>query len=137
MEVCVTNLPASATRLAEYQTTQARDHICSSVIRYCREGWPEKRDVEPDLRPYWKVRGELTVDKDNLLLYGKCIVVKTPPEEDTGEDSRWTPGNTEMPTPSKHSSLVARTLSSSGEHGETVPNMCQRLRPSKGTNDPC
>ena len=75
METCVAHLPASAGRLEEYQKAQAEDPICSATMSYCRKGWPEKRDMEPDLRPYWKARGELTVDKNNLLLYGKRIVV--------------------------------------------------------------
>lgn len=75
MEVCVAHLFASTERLFEYQRQQAEDHICSTIINYCRTGWPEKNDVGADLGPYWKARGELTVDKNNLLLYGKCIFV--------------------------------------------------------------
>ena len=74
MELYVTHLPASTERLNEYRKAQAEDHICSSVVKYCRNGWPEK-NLGSDIKPYWKVRGELTVDKDNLLLFNKRIVV--------------------------------------------------------------
>ena len=75
MDLCVYHLPASKERLDEYRKSQATDPICSSVIKFCRHGWPEKSRIEPDIRPYWLVHGELTFDNNNLLLYGKRIVV--------------------------------------------------------------
>ena len=74
MDLYVAHLPASTERLNEYRKAQAEDHICSSVVKYCRNGWPEK-NLGSDIKPYWRVRGELTVDKDNLLLYNQRIVV--------------------------------------------------------------
>ena len=75
MELCVDHLPASIKTRDDYQQAQIEDSICSSVVRHCQQGWPEKRNVTIELRPYWKARGELTVDKNNLLLHGKRIVV--------------------------------------------------------------
>lgn len=74
MEVCVADLPASKTQLAEYRASQTTDPICSIVTNYCRHGLPSKDEVEAMARPYWNVRGELTMCKD-LLLYGRMIVV--------------------------------------------------------------
>ena len=74
MEVCVTDLPASNSRLDEYRASQVTDPICSAIFNYCRNGWPVKDEVEAKMRPYWIVRGELTVCKD-LLLYRRQIVV--------------------------------------------------------------
>ncbi len=127
MEVCVTHLPASAKRLDEYQKAQAVDRVCSSVISYCQEGWPERDNVGADLRPYWKACGELTVDKNNLLLYGKRIVVPKLFQRQTLEKIHAGHQGIEMSTPSQHSSLVARTLSRNREHGEAVPDVRQRL----------
>ena len=45
------------------------------MIRYCEDRWPEKDSIESNIRPYWKARSELTVDRNNLLLHGKCIIV--------------------------------------------------------------
>lgn len=39
------------------------------------QGWNNRKGIETDLRPYWKVCGELSVDRKGLLLHGKCIVV--------------------------------------------------------------
>ncbi len=68
MEAYVHHLPASMERLDKYWEMKAEDHMCSSVIDYCRKGWPEKNIIKA-------AQGDLPVDKDNLLFYGKCIVV--------------------------------------------------------------
>lgn len=60
MEMRISNLPASTERLTEYQRSQAKDPVCSSVIAYCQRGWSGKRNIETSVPPYWKVRGELT-----------------------------------------------------------------------------
>ena len=75
MDVCVTHLPASRRKLDNYKKAQCTDYVCSSVIRYCCEGWPEKKNLEFVFIPYWKGRGELTLGKNNLLLYNDRIVV--------------------------------------------------------------
>ena len=74
MEVCVKHLPATQQRLSQYKQAQSVDPVCSSVMKYCRSEWPDRHYVEPALKPYWKVRGELTIHMD-LLLYGRRIVV--------------------------------------------------------------
>jgi len=67
------HLPASQQRLQEYQKAQATDPICSRVITYCKSEWP-KCCNDSELKPYWTVRGNLTLH-DELLLYGGRIVV--------------------------------------------------------------
>eukprot|EP00731_Ephydatia_muelleri_P011637 Em0006g531a len=53
---------------------QLADPLCSTIMNYCRDGWPERHKAEPPLKPYWKVQGDLTIH-DNLLLFQKRIVV--------------------------------------------------------------
>ena len=43
-------------------------------MKLCLDGWPERHKIEPALKLYWKVQGELSVH-NNLLLFQKCIVV--------------------------------------------------------------
>ena len=74
MEAYVAHLPASSERIHQYRLAQANDPICSSVIACCQKGWP-KKSLDAQLAPYWKARGELTVDNNGLLLYNKRIVV--------------------------------------------------------------
>ena len=74
MDAVVSTLPASAQQLQMYCKSQAEDSECARVQEYCRNGWPEKRFVEPDILPYWKARSSLSMHKD-LLLYEHRIVV--------------------------------------------------------------
>ena len=57
-----------------YQKVQQGDEVCSEVILYCKGTWPNKFQIEHELRPYWKTRNELTVH-NYLLLMGQRIVV--------------------------------------------------------------
>ena len=76
MHACVANLPASQGRLKNFLDAQKSDKVCTLVAEYCRKGWPKKHNVTELVRPYWEVRGELTLCND-LLLYNTCIVVST------------------------------------------------------------
>ena len=67
-------VPATEQHLNTYWCAQGQDLVCQQVIKYCRKGWPRKRLVKPDIAPYWKVRGSLTVC-NWLLLYDHQIVV--------------------------------------------------------------
>ena len=69
----IASLPASQQRLLGYQNAQAADSICSRIITYCKSGWPRSCN-DSDLKPYWNVRGNLTLH-DELLLHGGRIVV--------------------------------------------------------------
>ena len=54
------SLPATE-RLNMYRCGQEQDPVCKEVIEHYRKGWPRKGLVKPDIAPYWKVRGSLTV----------------------------------------------------------------------------
>ena len=58
------------------------DSLCSQVIKYCQSSWPEKHMIQSSLKPYWTVRGELTVC-NNLLLFNKRIVVRESLKKET------------------------------------------------------
>ena len=79
MELTVTTLPTKEERRDEYREAQARDSTCSAIMKQCQKGWSdEKFRHHPDLRPYWKARGDLTLDKNGLLLYVERIVIPKP-----------------------------------------------------------
>ena len=50
------------------------DHECSKLREYCVTHRPRISSIESSLKPYWKVRGSLTLC-DGLLLYNSSIVV--------------------------------------------------------------
>ena len=74
-------MPASTSSLSKYQTAQANDPLCSQVIAFCRDGWPEKRQIPSQFRPYWDARSKLTV-VNNLLLYTTRLVVPSSLQEE-------------------------------------------------------
>ena len=74
-------LPASQQRLQVYQKAQAADPVCSRVITYCKSGWPKSCN-DPEVKPYWTVKGNLTLH-DELLLYGGRIVVPKQLQKET------------------------------------------------------
>ena len=71
MQAVTRHLLASQTCLNTYRQGQADD---ATVITYYQSGWPHKHQISKSLRPYWAVRGELSL-YDSLLLYGSRIVV--------------------------------------------------------------
>ena len=75
VEIGVVNLPVTKGRLLQYQKAQDEDRLCCLIRKHCKEGWPQKRNTENELTPFWKARGNLTTDQNGLLLYGSRIVV--------------------------------------------------------------
>ena len=66
----------------DYQAAQSSDAVCTLIKRYCRNGWPSKPNVDEPIRPYWEVRGELTLH-DDLLLYNTRVVVPASLQKET------------------------------------------------------
>ena len=70
----IANLPASSQCLETYRKAQLEDHECRQIISYCQTGRPDRKSLDPPLRPYWQFRGEITMG-DGLLLRGHRIIV--------------------------------------------------------------
>ena len=67
-------LPASDSKLREIQQAQDQDKVCLEIKKQCLNGWPEKTQVSNAVKPYWQVRGELTIVQ-GLLLKGTRLVI--------------------------------------------------------------
>ena len=74
MQISIDHLPASTQRIDEIKTVQASDTVCSTLISYCENSWPEKHSLSLQLKPYWKWQGQLSTH-NKLLLYGTRIVI--------------------------------------------------------------
>ena len=61
------------------------DSLCSKVKTHCKKGWPEKREIDHRVLPFWKARGNLSLDPSGLLLYGSRIVVPQSLRQETLE----------------------------------------------------
>jgi len=49
----VSALPASSSRVEIYRVAQAEDTVCSDLIFYCTNGWPDKHSLPAHIQPYW------------------------------------------------------------------------------------
>ena len=68
------NMPASDTYLTELRQQLSTDSVCSQVMKYCTEGWPERNRLDAMVRPYWADRAVLSTH-DGLLLKGTRLVI--------------------------------------------------------------
>ena len=79
-ELCViktiSHLPASAQWQETYRNAQSQDPECELLFKYCREGWPDRRAIDPMATPYWDAQGNLTVGDGILLCGGRIMVPK-------------------------------------------------------------
>ncbi len=78
----IAQLPASKDTLDRYRSAQLSDPTCSTVMQYCRQGWPEKNSVDPAVKPYWEAQGDITIG-EGLLLFGGRIGVPSALQEET------------------------------------------------------
>ena len=51
------------------------DPVLSKVLRFTQKGWP--RELEPELRPYYRRRNELSVEEGCLLCGMRVVVPET------------------------------------------------------------
>lgn len=73
----VESIPATEKRLQEIRELQEKDTVCQKLAEFCRSGWPEKRMLSDDLKPYFCVSVQLSI-ANCLLLRGKRIIVPPP-----------------------------------------------------------
>ena len=71
VESVILYLPASKDRLDVFRKAQSEDSTCAKLMTFCRQGWPNNREIAGDLLQY---KMNLPV-VDNLLLYADRIVV--------------------------------------------------------------
>ena len=64
-------LPITA---AQLRRLTGRNPILSKVLRYTKQGWPDK--IEETLKPYWNRRTELTLE-DDCVMWGIQVVIPT------------------------------------------------------------
>ena len=66
--------PATEKRVAEIKRHQHEDKTCKQLIDYCLSQWPHKRDLSEEIRPYYSIAQEMSVE-DGLLLRGSHMVI--------------------------------------------------------------
>ena len=77
VNLVVESIPTTEKWLQEIRELQERDPVCQKLVEFCRSGWPEKRTLSADLKPYFCVSAQLSI-ANGLLLRGKRIIVPPP-----------------------------------------------------------
>jgi hypothetical protein len=81
VDFVVCHLPVTEQRITEIRECQEADEVFQQIVEYCRSGWPEKSSLPPELKPYYPVAAELTV-QDGLILRGGRMVIPPPRRKD-------------------------------------------------------
>ena len=68
------NLPATERCLNEIREHQENDPVCQNLVEFCKYGWPEKRTLSTDLKPYFSISAEISV-VSGLLMRGSRIII--------------------------------------------------------------
>ena len=95
--VTVPSIPATSKQLQVYRQAQVEDAECSKVREFCKTQWPERDSVESLLKPYWQVRGSLTICDDLITVVQQPHCDPTiAPERNHEEDPRRAPRGGEV-----------------------------------------
>jgi transposase InsO family protein len=70
----ISALPISEARLKEIQQCQQEDRICQEVSQYCQSGWPNKKSLPLEIRPFYQISGELSVEEGLLLRQHRIVI---------------------------------------------------------------
>ena len=67
-------LPTTEKRLAEVKQKQQEDEVCQQLKSYCKSGWPEKHKVPVELKQYYSVSSELTIQHGILMRNNRMVI---------------------------------------------------------------
>ena len=71
----VKSIPISDTKLLAYQEATANDKTLQLVAKYLKDGWPDKRELEPCVIPFYTIRDDITHVQGLLLKGAQRIIV--------------------------------------------------------------
>lgn len=74
LRLVASSVPVTSPSLQLIAQEQEQDPVCQALINICTKGWPSRRDVGFDLKPYWNERQSIALVED-LLMCGSRIVI--------------------------------------------------------------
>ena len=66
--------PASAKKINEYKLSTSKDETSQLIMLYIKTRWPDKKDIDPKLIPYYDNRHEIYEEDGLLFLSNKLII---------------------------------------------------------------
>ncbi|XP_046855956.1 uncharacterized protein K02A2.6-like [Xenia sp. Carnegie-2017] len=70
----VQNIPASERRLEEIRRHQQEDPVCTKLVEFCSEGWPDRNRITSTLLPYYFERATIKMQKGMLMKDSRLII---------------------------------------------------------------
>ena len=55
------------------QSTQEDKTLCK-LIKFCMDGWPERKSENDDIKIFWRKRDALSVENNCVLLWHRVVV---------------------------------------------------------------
>ena len=78
----IENMPVSEEKLEQCKDATGKDLIFQKLKTTVISRWPERKSqVDPELREYWNIKGEISVCDDLLLRQNRLIVPSSLREE--------------------------------------------------------
>ena len=89
-------LPVSHAHLEQIKRANETDPIMETLAETILSGWPnDKKDVDDNIRSYWDVRDQLTI-QESLIFKGQQLVVPSSLRNDLMQVAHW---YSRLPTP--------------------------------------
>ena len=66
--------PASAKKINEYKLSTAKDKTSQLIMMFLKTRWPNRKDIDPKLIPYYDHRHEIYEEDGLLFLSNKLII---------------------------------------------------------------
>ena len=74
VQIVLQNLPATEGKLEEIRRGQEEDEICKEVITHCQVGWPDKKKLSGNVKQFYSIAAELSVENGLLLRAGQLVI---------------------------------------------------------------
>ena len=117
----VENMPVSEEKLEQCKDATRKDLTLQKLKNTVISGWPEsKSQVDPELREYWNIKGEISVCDDLLLRQDRLIVPSSLREEMLCQIHSSHLGIEKCKTESQRSLVLARNEPTDSRHGIQV-----------------
>ncbi|XP_064481187.1 uncharacterized protein K02A2.6-like [Ornithodoros turicata] len=67
-------LPVTSTSLKAIATEQTKDRTCQTLVRFSTQGWPSRRDLNPELKHFLEYRDAIAFENSLLMYKGRIFV---------------------------------------------------------------
>ena len=67
-------IPISDQRLQQVKEAQDEDEVCHKIKTYCQDGWPDRYQLNDEIKPYWTEWEEMTIVQGILMKSNRIVI---------------------------------------------------------------